>query len=1823
MAKRVVALMAVFGLVLSSVSVASAADPVDPAGNPTGGPSSTSEGSDSQVTVSSNQAHDTFQPGDVFVAVSDGKVQWRLPDGTLNAVLDTGEGGFTTGMAFDDRGHLFLTGFSTNKIYEFDITGELIGTFAALDGTTDCQPESIVFDAAGNMYVGQAGCSDDILKFAPDGAFLARYDVEVEDRGSDWIDLASDQCTVRYTSEGSLIKQYDVCDALQGPNWAGGLNTTYGLRILPGDRVVVANTVDVRLIDGFTATTVTTYDATGEDCWFALNLDPDATTVWSADFCTSNVYRFDIASADVVSSFNTDTASSTVFGLAVFGELGTSTVADCSTEDLSGAHGEVLPDAAAGERVTVRYDARLLTQAGFADDAFEIAEKVQERAEHALRHYGSAGVNGQPGLGFNLPDAVLIQIRCQPQFGPVPVDANGFVGEPGVIQLRLEFIRNQLAAAALNDFPPGGAWDAAGAAWKNLIDHEIFHTIQYEYEDLRLRFLGGDHTITESPAMLAQDLFAETDDLAPTTVLDAGDDEYLEVVRRFALDKPTIDVDDREDPAKYHAAGVFQYWAERYGPQDVADLEQRVAEFLKALIDAPGPETRAYRATLGYDYATGTSRLVDAVAPLRDYYLAHYGLRASNISAAENADYAILDTESGPAYEPLGRLPHFDLVLDTPHVSEQTTLPWQGDVIELDLPDGATHLGLTLDSSFTGLLGRGFVSAIVPVNPGEEFLIDPQLMFDGPRTFSSIPKRLPVIGRDRVAVVFVNGHDYAQEFKVTAEATAGAVAVQFVDPTGDDPHVIQSAGSAPILLEIVVTIDGEAVPGDLPRSAFEVLIDQQDATVSNVDFRDGVYHLTVWAPVTLGPGTYPMTLVLAAQNFDVPGGLVIEEATPAPTQVVRADSLGELGQGDTASADANLTPGAQTATFQIDWTGSDFDLTLTAPSGRIIREDSTDADVTVSETSTSVTIAVAAPEAGTWRLDVVGSDVPSPEPVDYTVTETGAPLYAELFVDDRAEAGLPLDLHFTLGELEGGVAGGEVVAEVTDPAGTVRRFPLRDDGGSGDTDAVDGVYGARAWATDLAGSYQIVVTATGVSAGGAVVERQASATVTLGPKVDTDGDGVADAAEPLFGLDPADPTDGAIDHDGEGLGLATELAAGSDPAAWDTDRGGESDRSELAAGRDPRASNDDAAVESVLIGAVPEDGSLITLDVRTTGGTGSVQVYRLEGTSRIDVGLHPGTGATITDGPLAAGEYSYLGVAVMTDGAESGPFVAGPVTAGDDVTDPDFRITLNGGNWEVTDTKVSVTFTDLTEAVAEMRLATSAAALADAAWVPFSGFTSISIPPELGQHFVFAQVRDAAGNTSRIGSSFVFLIDRTAPTSSAGPLDPLYSTEAIEVPYTAGDDLSGVASVELWWRYRPDEASAWGDWTLHSTATSSPVSFSFSSGEGIYEFYTIATDKAGNREATPDAADAATEFRRAQPAWAWGSNTFGQLGVKSSDSCMARAACSTSPLEVTDIGNVRELTSDGDAYHTLALKPDSTVWAWGYNRQGQLGDGTKQNRSRPVQVQGLTSAVDIAAGGQHSLAVRSDGTVWTWGANASGQLGDGTTSGSTTPVQVASLAGAVQVEGGRYHSLALLSDGTVWAWGSNTYGQLGDGTTTDRGTPVQVAGLSGVVAIAGGGRHSLALLGDGTVRAWGSNASGQLGDGTTTDRTTPVQVSGLSGVVTIAAGGFHSVALKSEASVWTWGNNEDGQLGDGTTTNRSLPVQVASLADGDGVAAGNVFTLAVLGDGSLYAWGSNDFGQLGDGTTTTRLTPVSVGGSLAATRVAAGSDHSLSMAKGP
>ena len=330
--------------------------------------------------------------------------------------------------------------------------------------------------------------------------------------------------------------------------------------------------------------------------------------------------------------------------------------------------------------------------------------------------------------------------------------------------------------------------------------------------------------------------------------------------------------------------------------------------------------------------------------------------------------------------------------------------------------------------------------------------------------------------------------------------------------------------------------------------------------------------------------------------------------------------------------------------------------------------------------------------------------------------------------------------------------------------------------------------------------------------------------------------------------------------------------------------------------------------------------------------------------------------------------------------------------------------------------------------------------------------------------------------------------------------------------------------------------------------------------------------------------------------WACGDNAGGDLcdRLKHGDSVSI-------PLRIPGVTEVAAIAAG--YRHNLVLKADGTVWGWGDGSYGELGDGKATDSIEPVRASGLTGVTAIAAfgerGGSHSLALKRDGTVWAWGQNYFGELGDGTTTDRHTPVQVSDLTGVTAIACGYRFSLALKSDGSVWAWGwYDCCREWYEGTRANHPTPVQVSGLTGIAAISAVCRNGLALKKDGSVWAWGDNRHGQLGVGTTADRETPVQVSGLTGVTAIAMGSGHCLALKGDGTVWAWGANDDGQLGDGTKTERLTPVQVSGLSKMTAITGANSYSLALKADGTVWAWGWNAWGELGDGTVSDRLTPV-------------------------
>lgn len=286
-------------------------------------------------------------------------------------------------------------------------------------------------------------------------------------------------------------------------------------------------------------------------------------------------------------------------------------------------------------------------------------------------------------------------------------------------------------------------------------------------------------------------------------------------------------------------------------------------------------------------------------------------------------------------------------------------------------------------------------------------------------------------------------------------------------------------------------------------------------------------------------------------------------------------------------------------------------------------------------------------------------------------------------------------------------------------------------------------------------------------------------------------------------------------------------------------------------------------------------------------------------------------------------------------------------------------------------------------------------------------------------------------------------------------------------------------------------------------------------------------------------------------------------------------------------------------FHACALDATGIASCWGANEAGQLGDGTRTDRSQPTPVSTNLRFSTLSAGVAHTCGLTSGGQLACWGQNLGGQLGDGSRDDRDTPGLVATPPFSV-LEAGWNHTCATTTGGSVYCWGLNRDGQVGDRTRLDRLSPRQIA--TSARALAAGSSHTCALSG-GTVVCWGDNRFGQLGDGTTESRVSPTPVSGLPGSPTaLVAGAAHTCALLADGTAHCWGQNLYGQLGNGSTGNAMTPTPVAGGIVFDRLSAGGAVTCGISIGGVEYCWGLNQSGQLGDGSLTNRTAPARAGG---------------------
>ena len=269
---------------------------------------------------------------------------------------------------------------------------------------------------------------------------------------------------------------------------------------------------------------------------------------------------------------------------------------------------------------------------------------------------------------------------------------------------------------------------------------------------------------------------------------------------------------------------------------------------------------------------------------------------------------------------------------------------------------------------------------------------------------------------------------------------------------------------------------------------------------------------------------------------------------------------------------------------------------------------------------------------------------------------------------------------------------------------------------------------------------------------------------------------------------------------------------------------------------------------------------------------------------------------------------------------------------------------------------------------------------------------------------------------------------------------------------------------------------------------------------------------------------------------------------------------------------------------SFAIKLDGTLWGWGFNFNGELGDGTRRSESfTPVFI--LDNVISVSAGFSHTMAIKYDGSLWGWGNNRNGQLGNGTTTDSLNPIHI--MDDVATVIAGHEHTLAIKTDGSLWAWGGNRRGALGDGTTISRLRPIEI--MSSVVMADTGGRlwgrlgnfaYSVAIRTDGTLWTWGYCPSAGI------DKSpTPVNI--MNNIISVSTGNAHTMAIASDGSLWAWGYNFSGQLGDGTTEIQREPIRVIDNRTFTSVSAGDEHTVAIASNGDILAWGRKEYGDIG------------------------------------
>ena len=333
--------------------------------------------------------------------------------------------------------------------------------------------------------------------------------------------------------------------------------------------------------------------------------------------------------------------------------------------------------------------------------------------------------------------------------------------------------------------------------------------------------------------------------------------------------------------------------------------------------------------------------------------------------------------------------------------------------------------------------------------------------------------------------------------------------------------------------------------------------------------------------------------------------------------------------------------------------------------------------------------------------------------------------------------------------------------------------------------------------------------------------------------------------------------------------------------------------------------------------------------------------------------------------------------------------------------------------------------------------------------------------------------------------------------------------------------------------------------------------------------------------------------------WVWGNNYYGTLGNGGGGSVPLSNSKILTPVNSGNFRNWKTIAS-GQA-HSGGIKTDGTLWMWGRNHNGQLGDGTTTNRGVETQIGSSTNWKQLSGSYNHyTTAIKTDGTLWAWGRNDYNQLGDGTATNRSSPTQIGTATNWKIVSCGVYHANAIKTDGTLWGWGLNAHSATGDGTSTARSTPIQIGSSTTWKIVDCGGYFSASIKTDNTLWVWGRNNYGQLATGGGPNKSTPVQIAGT--WKQAVCSDINLAAIKTDGTLWTCGFGAYGGNGDGTTTDRSSIVQTYSMSTNwKSVQDSKYGFNGIKTDGTLWVWGYGFNAQIGDNDTADKSVPTQIG----------------------